>query len=1819
MNRLPRSIWNDVVRRLGALTGSPAEPHAPVQRRTVVRPLVLEPRLMFDAAAVTAAAEALHHEAPAAMPEASHGVALADAAARLADAAPTAVAVHEQDKPTPHDIVFIDTSVQGWQALRDGVLPGAEVVLLDPAQDGLTQMLASLQGRSALDSIQVLSHGAEGQVYLGSLTLDANTVASRATDLAALGAALNPGGDLLLYGCRVAGGSGENFIHALAAATGADVAASTDNTGATCGGSDWTLEAATGTIESRLALSQAAQQAFSGHLATLVVTTSDDTAGGDDTSFGANLSDDESDGSGLSLREAMHWAQDGDTLQFGSFGSPSLVGGQTITLSSNLTVRDGIVFNIDPTNTLTIDGADLELSGALNVAGGGGDTLSLDANITGTSGSLTVDDATLTLSGANTYAAGTMVRNALLTVNDGGQLGSGTVSLNGGRLSVIAGGADIGNNLDIVAQYGEVEVGDGVSIVLAGQLSGGDMLLKFGGGTLVLANAGNAATFSGDTLVYGGVIGLDQDGDLGSGTLALNGGTLSLTGTSKISHGVVLGSLGGTIDASNDVTLSGVVSGSGDLTKSGNSQLTLSGTNTFTGAVTITGGTLALSGGAALADSVAVTVSNGTLSLTTSETIGSLAGSASVALGANTLTVGGDNTSTTFSGVIDGTGGLTKAGTGTLTLSGANTYLGATTVSAGGLSLSGGSSIADTSAVTVASGATLSLDGGGETIGSLAGAGNVVLSYKLTTGGDNTSTTFSGVISSTNTSGITKAGSGSFTLSGSNTYTGSTTISAGTLVLAGGHAVADTSAVTVNSGATLSLSTSESIGSLAGSGAVDSGSRTLSTGGNSTSTTFSGTLTGSAELIKYGSGTFTLSGSNASSLSGGIRITGGTLSVADDANLGAGTVTLNGGALSVTGSTTIDNTIALNTSGNLTVSTGSVTLSGALSGSAALNKFGNGTLVLANSGNSGTHSGQTRIYAGTLSVASDSQLGAGTVTLNGGTLSITGATTIDNAFLVYADSIISTSVAATLSNVISGSDGLTTEGSGSLTLSNANTYGGSTTVAGGTLNLTGSLANTSVLTVASGGTLAGTGSVGGVVVVNSGGTIAPGTSTSNGAGTLTLNNGLVMQAGSTYAADVADATPGSGHDQIVVHGSVTLNGGTLSLAVVNGAVSAGDNLVLIANDAADAIDGSFDNLSDGATFTTTDGHPLQLAQAGGDGNDLLLAVLNAAPTATGIAAQNATEGSAFSFTLPGNSFADVDVGDTLTLSATLASGSPLPSWLSFNAGTGQFSGTPGQADAGAVSVRVTATDGSGASVSSDFSLTVTALHHAPVLAAPADIQLTDTAAGDSFANATGQLSASGDLGLTLQFSIDGGSAGSATVGGHSYDSYKAGSFGTLWLNSASGLYVYVPDAAAVNATAGTTQESFALTVSDGGLAAHSSLVVHIAGVDDAPQGSVAVSGNVVVGQVLTAAPALTDSEGVAGITLRWQVRDGNGQWTDVAGASGSTLLLSDAMAGHALRAVATVTDTQGAVVDVASDASATVVTPPPPPPAPAPAPEPAPVPAPEPPAPAPVPEPPAPAPELPAPTPPPAPEPAPSPAPAPTPEPPAPPAPAPTPVPAPAPVPIVRPPQLVNPDATPATPVASPAPAPVFVHDTAALVPLPSVTAPPRDAASGLSLQSLRSSIAFDATAATELASARPLATTVEVGRDGQVQFALPPAGDANPVQAARLADGQALPGWLKFDPVKGTLSGKAPPGFKGLHIVLSTRDANGNVVQTTVDIDPVEPAGESAPAGPTSKAPQGDAAPRLAARPAFSEQLKTASQGHTLAAHDPRSPGARS
>src|SRR6266404_2961705 len=263
---------------------------------------------------------------------------------------------------------------------------------------------------------------------------------------------------------------------------------------------------------------------------------------------------------------------------------------------------------------------------------------------------------------------------------------------------------------------------------------------------------------------------------------------------------------------------------------------------------------------------------------------GSIAGAGNYYLGSNLLTVGGNNLSTTVSGVISDCGdsgsdcsnagatggGLIKIGTGTLTLSGANTYTGPTMVNAGTLQAGAVNAFSSASAFTVASGATLDLAGFDQTVGSLAGAGNVTLgSATLTTNGDGSDTTFSGTISGSG--GLVKVGDGTLTLSGNNSYQGGTIVSAGTLAVGSSRAVG-TGPLTLADGTTLQAAAN----GLALANAVRlNGAVTADTQSNTM--TLSGPISGTGGLDKIGSGTLMLTG--ASTYIGGTSIDGGILNV----------------------------------------------------------------------------------------------------------------------------------------------------------------------------------------------------------------------------------------------------------------------------------------------------------------------------------------------------------------------------------------------------------------------------------------------------------------------------------------------------------------------------------------------------------------------------------------------------------------------------------------------------------------------------------------------------------------------------------------------------------------------------------------------------------------------------------------------------------------------------------------------------------------------------------------------------------------------------
>ncbi|MFJ4375476.1 DUF4347 domain-containing protein [Pseudomonas japonica] len=215
----------------------PAEPGA--------APLLvaLEPRIMFDASVAVVAQEADQATAEPAKDSTS-----ADNASPAAASADTRAS--SSDSSQRQEVVFVDGQVGNVNQMLTGLSPNAEIVVLDPSKDGLQQMADYLKGRENLDAIHLLSHGADGTVQAGNVWLAQSNLAQHSAALESIGAALKADGDLMLYGCKVGDSNqGQAFIDALAQITGADVAASADDTGAAALGGNWSLERSSGQIQ----------------------------------------------------------------------------------------------------------------------------------------------------------------------------------------------------------------------------------------------------------------------------------------------------------------------------------------------------------------------------------------------------------------------------------------------------------------------------------------------------------------------------------------------------------------------------------------------------------------------------------------------------------------------------------------------------------------------------------------------------------------------------------------------------------------------------------------------------------------------------------------------------------------------------------------------------------------------------------------------------------------------------------------------------------------------------------------------------------------------------------------------------------------------------------------------------------------------------------------------------------------------------------------------------------------------------------------------------------------------------------------------------------------------------------------------------------------------------------------------------------------------------------------------------------------------------------------------------------------------------------
>ncbi|WP_296217862.1 DUF4347 domain-containing protein, partial [Pseudomonas sp. UBA2684] len=1153
---------------------------SPLIARRAPLAAALEPRMLFDGAiaatAVEAASSTDHQPTDNAQAQTAD-----DATQQTSDAA-TPPASSDQRQ----EVVFIDGAVTNKQQLIDGLKPGIEVVMLDSSKDGLQQIADYLEGREGIDAIHILSHGDSGKVKLGDTWLDSAQIAANSALLADIGRSLDSSGDILLYGCHVgADGTGVEFIQSLAAATGADVAASSDLTGSVSKGGDWVLEATQGSIET---------VSFDlGSYSGLLVAFSDDFASGVGaavTSFTRILG-------GVSF--TFTFTADGEGGDFALDPGNGFGGSSSINMQST-----GPGAGTERITIARTDGADFAFSsifidnasgGTTNVRGyldgsavGTNQTMAAAASGTLSFSDIRVDQVQITSTdffGTNfdNFAGDTTPPNSAPVIANI----NGNVAWAGVGNAVIL---DAGANASLTdAELGALNSGNG-------NWSGASLTVQRPGTAIAADTFGFTAsglfTVSGNNL---------QSGGQTFATFTNTGGVLTINFTSSgtTATTALVNDVARHINYRNDTpsgdtalrfTLSdGIGSTTADVTVTSDTIYVTNATDTAT---------INVSNGVSFSEAVAIAAADGSGSQTiafasslasTALTINSVSlnesltfdmdAASGMSLTSGTLTLGAATTQTftngtgdtaTLSSVIAGSGAFTKAGAGGLTLSGTNTYSGATTVSAGILTVSGGDAISSNSSVAVAGGATLALSNN-ETIGNLSGAGAITLGSNTLTSIITADTTFSGGLSGTGGLSVSQSGAATFalTLSGSNTYTGNTTaVNFGWLKLNGDASVSSSSALRADGNSIITLQSDQTVGSLASNNAgasIQLGAFTLSAGGDNTSTTVAGVLSGTGNLVKQGSGTLTLAGTN--TYSGTTTVSAGTLSVASDSNLGSNTVTLAAGStLEIAGATTIDNAISL--SGDATVSNlADATLSGIISGANTLTKAGASTLTLSNTN---TYAGTT-ISAGTLSVAGDNNLGSGTVTLaSGSTLAVTGATNIDNTIALTGDATVSTSANATLSGVISGANTLTKAGVSTLTLSNTNTYAG-TTVSAGTLSVAsdGNLGSGAV-SLAGGTTLAISGATtidnaialaGNATVSTSANATLSGvisganTLTKAGVSTLTLSN-TNAYAGTTVSAGTlsvsSDANLGSG--------AVTLSSG--STLAVTGATTI-DNAIAL--------------------------------------------------------------------------------------------------------------------------------------------------------------------------------------------------------------------------------------------------------------------------------------------------------------------------------------------------------------------------------------------------------------------------------------------------------------------------------------------------------------------------------------------------------------------------------------------------------------------------------------------------------------------------------
>lgn len=487
-----------------------------------------------------------------------------------------------------------------------------------------------------------------------------------------------------------------------------------------------------------------------------------------------------------------------DTSDLGGSGSLTLSGGGTLVLTGTNTYTGGTTINAS-----TLQLGDGGTSGSIvgNVTDNGSlvfdrsDAVTFGGVVSG-AGSLTqAGTGTLTLTGTNAYSGGTNIKSGVLQISSDANLGAtiGSVLIDNATLRAL--GSFALSQLIDVQNTAYIDT-NGYALTLDNAVDGIDpgqgTLVKMGAGTLTITGSGGPEY--GSTKIEEGTLALSYQGAISDGSLsvasgatfdisqALSGGSFfSLSGGGTIALGGRLLQIEG---GNTSWTFDGVITdggiGGGSFGSVAINQPNVTGTltsvNTYTGATYLYGGTLALAGHGSIADSSLVSV-GGTLDISGAiggATITALTGDGSVVLGGQTLTVSDDTSDDAdgFSGVISGTGNLVVAG-GHLTLTGANTYTGATTINSSAiLRLGDGQQYTGDGSIS-----------GGSIVGNITDNGSLIFDNGSVIFGQYAGMTYGGVISGTGS--LTLTGNSTLTLTGANTYSGGTVIDAGSTLQVG--------------------------------------------------------------------------------------------------------------------------------------------------------------------------------------------------------------------------------------------------------------------------------------------------------------------------------------------------------------------------------------------------------------------------------------------------------------------------------------------------------------------------------------------------------------------------------------------------------------------------------------------------------------------------------------------------------------------------------------------------------------------------------------------------------------------------------------------------------------------------------------------------------------------------------------------------------------------------------------------------------------------------------------------------------------------------